>query len=67
MKRIMSKYYIQRVELGEVYPGLEDKAQLFISEFKSSTIGRIQGIKNALFTFNGQMFEKVNQDNWIFI
>lgn len=26
---VLSEYYIQRVELGEIYPNLEDKMQLF--------------------------------------
>ncbi len=28
---VLSEYYIQRVELGEVHPDLEDKIQLFTS------------------------------------
>jgi integrase/recombinase XerD len=31
LSTVLSEYYIQRVELGEVHPDLEDKIQLFIS------------------------------------
>ncbi|MFC7062639.1 tyrosine-type recombinase/integrase [Halobacillus seohaensis] len=34
LSTVLSEYYIQRVELGEVHPDLEDKIQLFISAKK---------------------------------
>jgi integrase/recombinase XerD len=38
---VLSEYYIQRVELGEVHPDLEDKIQLFISA------KRLEGVPTA--------------------
>ncbi len=41
LSTVLSEYYIQRVELGEVHPDLEDKIQLFISAKKLEGLSSI--------------------------
>jgi integrase/recombinase XerD len=41
LSAVLSEYYFQRVELGEVHPDLEDKIQLFISAKKIEGLSSI--------------------------
>jgi integrase/recombinase XerD len=41
LSTVLSEYYIQRVELVEVHPDLEDKIQLFISAKKLEGLSSI--------------------------
>lgn len=41
LSTVLSEYYIQKVELGEVHPDLEDKIQLFISAKKLEGLSSI--------------------------
>jgi integrase/recombinase XerD len=41
LSTVLSEYYIQRVELGEVHPDLEDKIKLFISAKKLEGLSSI--------------------------
>jgi integrase/recombinase XerD len=41
LSTVLSEYYFQRVELGEVHPDLEDKIQLFISAKKLEGLSSI--------------------------